>query len=209
MAEHIALALANLNLRETLKRQSIRDPLTNLFNRRFLDEYLERELLRAARSHSPVSVIMLDVDHFKSFNDEYGHAIGDSVLINLARLLQSIVRGGDVACRYGGEEFVVILPDSAVEGAAKRAEEIRMAASHMETAASNSPISVSIGVAECPTHAVTPIDLMQAADNALYLAKLQGRNRVVVQTADQLQADARLDTWSGKSARPREPGLTA
>ena len=182
-AEHIALALANLNLRETLRRQSIRDPLTNLFNRRFLDEYLDRELKRAARSGSPVSVIMLDVDHFKPFNDEYGHAIGDSVLISLARLIQGNLRGGDVACRQGGEEFVLILPDAALEGAAKRAEQLRTGISQMQVAGADRPVQVSLGVSAYPVHGATAKELLQAADRALYRAKSSGRNRVEVESS--------------------------
>ena len=121
----MALSLSNLNLRETLQHQSIRDPLTGLFNRRYMDETLERERQRAARSDTSLGVIMLDIDHFKKFNDMFGHEAGDTVLEELGVLLKNHVRGSDIACRYGGEEFVLILPESPLEIVIERAELIR------------------------------------------------------------------------------------
>lgn len=197
LAEHLALALANLNLREALRRQSIRDPLTNLFNRRFLDEYLDRELRRAARSGSPVSVIMLDIDHFKDVNDQLGHAVGDAVLASLGRLLAASLRGGDVACRLGGEEFALVLPDAAADGAASRAEQIRGAVAQMIVPEAAREIHVSLGVAACPMHAISAKELLQVADTALYQAKNTGRNRVVLAGADQGEIANRSEVWTG------------
>ncbi len=125
LAEHIALLLSNLYLRDTLRQQSIRDPLTGLFNRRFREETLAREVARARRAKSPLGVIMLDIDHFKCFNDTHGHAAGDAVLKALGGFLLEHVRGGDVPCRYGGEEFALILPGAVPADAAQRAEELR------------------------------------------------------------------------------------
>ena len=120
-AEQIALALANLRLRDTLKSQSIRDPLTGLFNRRFLEESLERECRRSIRASRPLSVMMLDIDHFKRFNDTFGHDAGDAVLREVGAVLRSFFRGEDVACRYGGEEFALVLTDTTAEGSLARA----------------------------------------------------------------------------------------
>ena len=112
LAEHLALAVANLKLRETLRTQSIRDPLTGIFNRRYMEESLERELRRTIRKKLPLALLMVDVDHFKHFNDTFGHEAGDEILRELARLFQSRLRAEDIACRYGGEEFVLILPEA-------------------------------------------------------------------------------------------------
>ena len=127
VAEQFALALANVRLRETLRSQSIRDPLTGLFNRRYMEETLDRELSRAEREHRPLSLLLLDIDRFKHFNDSFGHEAGDIVLSSLGALLRSVSRAGDVACRYGGEEFVLILPAASLADAQRRAEEIREA----------------------------------------------------------------------------------
>ena len=128
VAEHAALALANLQLREILRTQSVRDPLTGLYNRRYLEESLDRELQRATRKKCSLGVMMLDVDHFKRFNDTFGHEAGDSVLKTLANLFRAQLRSSDIACRYGGEEFVMILPEASLEATRQRAEEIREAA---------------------------------------------------------------------------------
>ena len=182
-AEQIALALANLKLRETLRNQSIRDPLTNLFNRRYMEESSERELRRAARKQTPLGIIMLDVDHFKQFNDGFGHDAGDEMLRLVARLLQSSIRAEDIACRYGGEEFVLVLPDSSLEDARRRAEQLREATRqiqlqlHGQAAAG---ISLSLGVAAFPIHGCTVEALLRVADLALYRAKHEGRDRVAV-----------------------------
>jgi diguanylate cyclase (GGDEF)-like protein/PAS domain S-box-containing protein len=180
MAEHVALALANIQLRETLRQQSIRDPLTNLFNRRFLDEFLDRELRRAARTRTPIAVIMADIDHFKAVNDDLGHAVGDALLARLADTLQTLLRGADVACRVGGEEFILVLPDCGVAEGAARAEQLRQAAKAMELMDTGRAITLSLGVAGSPAHGNSSQALLRAADSALYAAKDRGRDRVEV-----------------------------
>ena len=183
VADQLGLAVANLKLRETLRNQSIRDPLTGLFNRRYLEETLERELRRAERSHGALGIVMLDLDRFKQFNDTFGHDIGDVLLREMGRLLQAAVRGGDVACRYGGEEFVLVLPDAEAEVTRQRAERIRDAVKHLfisHHGQSVGSVSVSAGVAAFPAHGNTAESLVQAADAALYRAKAEGRDRVVV-----------------------------
>ncbi len=186
VAEQIALALANLRLRDALRAQSIRDPLTGLFNRRFMEESLDRELKRSARSGRPVGVILLDVDHFKRYNDTYGHEAGDAVLRELGNFIRALVRGEDVACRYGGEEFILLMPEATVEIAAARAEQLRQGVKRIQVSAHGQPlgaISISIGVAAYPVHGVLSDVLLRSADNALYEAKSLGRDRVVISTA--------------------------
>src|SRR6185369_2149889 len=119
---HLELALANLKLQDTLRQQSIRDPLTGLFNRRYLEETLEREIQRVQRKQGSLSILMLDIDHFKHFNDAFGHGAGDVVLGELGVVLRGNIRGGDIACRFGGEEFTLVLHDATVEAAVQRAE---------------------------------------------------------------------------------------
>jgi len=183
VAEQLGLALVNLQLRETLRMQSLRDPLTGLHNRRYLDESLPREITRCLRRQLPLAVLMLDVDHFKSFNDTHGHAAGDALLSAIARALQANTRGEDLVCRYGGEEFTVVLVDAARKDALRRAEDIRDAlgaitVQHLRQMLG--PRTVSIGLAMLPDDGKTPETLLQAADAALYEAKRAGRNRVVV-----------------------------
>lgn len=183
MSEHISLALANLSLRETLRNQAIHDPLTGLFNRRYMEETLERELLRAARRLVPLSVIMFDLDHFKAFNDTFGHTVGDRVLQAVGIFLRQHARAEDITCRYGGEEFVVILPETTIDVALKRAEELRAGLKELTLVSRDvgqPGISVSLGVASYPAHGSTVSDLMQAADVALYSAKRAGRDRAML-----------------------------
>ncbi|BAZ20472.1 diguanylate cyclase with PAS/PAC and GAF sensors [Kalymmatonema gypsitolerans NIES-4073] len=183
VAEHIALALANLKLRETLKNQSIRDPLTGLFNRRYMEESLEREIRRAERKEQPLGVIMLDVDHFKRFNDIHGHEAGDIVLRELGEFLKSMIRGSDIACRYGGEEFIVLLPEAPLKITELRADQMRSGTKHLNLQyrrESLGAISLSLGVASYPQHGNTAETVIRAADAALYQAKTQGRDRVVI-----------------------------
>jgi diguanylate cyclase (GGDEF)-like protein len=183
VAEHVGLAIANLLLRETLRNQSIRDPLTGLFNRRFLEETLERELLRAARSQRPLGVIVLDLDHFKRFNDTYGHQAGDALLRELGGLLRDQLRGGDVPCRYGGEEFVLILPEASLDSTRRRAGQLREAVHRLQVAdrgQSLGLVTLSAGVAVFPTHGTSGDALIRAADAALYRAKAAGRDQVQV-----------------------------
>jgi len=183
VADSVALALANLKLRESLRQQSIRDPLTDLFNRRYLEEALDRELLRSSRAQTQVGVLMLDIDHFKEFNDSFGHTIGDLLLRELGSFLKRCIRGGDIACRYGGEEFLLLLPDTTLDILVPRAEQVRKDAKklrvpdHGELSLS---ISISIGVAIFPRNGSNGEALLQAADEALYRAKNEGRDRVVV-----------------------------
>jgi diguanylate cyclase (GGDEF)-like protein len=183
MADRTALALANLKLRISLRQQSIRDPLTDLFNRRYLEETLDRELRRATRLQRPVGVVMMDLDHFKSFNDRFGHEAGDLLLRELGKLLKKHIRGGDVACRYGGEEFALILPDISMEDVRQRAEQLRAEIKDMDIKyreATLESITLSLGVAMFPDHGNTGSLLLRAADTALYEAKRMGRDRVVV-----------------------------
>jgi diguanylate cyclase (GGDEF)-like protein len=181
--EQIALALSNLKLRDSLRQQSIRDPLTGLFNRRYLEESLLLEIQRAKRSNSPFSILMIDLDHFKRFNDTHGHEAGDIVLQNLGRFLQRHIRGGDIACRYGGEEFTLVLPGTSLELAQQRAEELNagVRALHVDfNGSSLGPLSISAGVATFPNHGESVELVLQSADMALYQAKNEGRDRVVV-----------------------------
>jgi diguanylate cyclase (GGDEF)-like protein len=182
VADQLGLAVANLKLRETLRNQSIRDPLTGLFNRRYLEETLEREIKRAERGRGAVGVVMLDLDRFKNFNDTFGHNVGDMLLAELGRLLQTSIRTSDVACRYGGEEFVLVIPDADVEVTCQRAERVREAVKRLFVSCrgqSVGSVTVSAGVAAYPTHGVTAEALVQAADAALYRAKSDGRDRVI------------------------------
>lgn len=183
VAEHLALALANFRLRATLRTQSIRDPLTGLYNRRYLEESLDRELRRADRSGRPLSVVSMDVDHFKRFNDTFGHSAGDAVLAAVGRVVLEHVRGEDIACRMGGEELVVILPDCSGETAVARAEELRMVVRRLAVEFQGQAlgrVTVSLGIATFPTHGTSTEALMLAADAALYDAKAEGRDRTHV-----------------------------
>ncbi|HKQ86599.1 MAG TPA: sensor domain-containing diguanylate cyclase [Candidatus Acidoferrales bacterium] len=182
-AEQSALALANLNMREVLRFQSIRDPLTTLYNRRYMEESLDRELRRASRKKCPLGVMMLDVDHFKRFNDTFGHEAGDCVLRFLGNLLRSQFRAEDVVCRYGGEEFAVILPEASLEMTRERAIQLCKTAkeSIIEYRGQTlERVSISIGVSCYPENGATGDSLLRAADAALYRAKAEGRDRTVV-----------------------------
>ncbi|MFB2938701.1 PAS domain-containing protein [Aerosakkonemataceae cyanobacterium BLCC-F154] len=183
VAEHIALALANLRLRETLQNQSIRDPLTGLFNRRYLEESLERELHRSAKARQNLGVMMLDVDHFKKFNDTFGHDAGDLVLRELGIFLQKNTRVSDITCRYGGEEFTLIMLDVSLADLQERSENLRQGVKCLNLQYHSQylgGITLSIGVAIYPEHGITGEELIQAADAALYIAKKQGRDRVSI-----------------------------
>ena len=183
LAEQASLALANLKLREVLRTQSIRDPLTNLYNRRYMEESLDRELSRAVRKHTPLSLMLIDVDHFKRFNDTFGHEAGDIVLRSLGHLLQSQLRSEDIVCRFGGEEFVVILPDAPLDGARQRGEQLREATKELITEFRGQTlgrVTLSIGISTFPAHGGTGATLVEAADAALYRAKKEGRDCVVL-----------------------------
>ncbi|MFI5180985.1 MAG: diguanylate cyclase [Thermoanaerobaculia bacterium] len=183
VGEHVALGLAKLRLQESLQQLSVRDPLTSLFNRRHMEESLGRELRRAERQGTPLGLIMLDIDHFKRFNDTLGHDAGDALLRELGALLSRVIRGGDIACRFGGEEFTIVLPGASLETTRQRAEQIREAAKqlrvhHGERALE--PITLSLGVAAFPQNGTSRDVLVQNADVALYRAKQEGRDRVSV-----------------------------
>ena len=181
VAEHTSLAVANLRLHETLSSQSIRDPLTGLFNRRYMEESLEREVRRAGRYRHSVGIIMLDLDHFKRFNDTYGHQGGDALLRELGAMLQRSIRGGDIACRYGGEEFTLILPEATSADAGQRAEHLREAVKTLRAQLHRQPlgpVTVSAGVATYPENGSSGDAVLRAADAALYQAKAGGRDQV-------------------------------
>jgi diguanylate cyclase (GGDEF)-like protein len=163
------------NALRDLHEQAIRDPLTSLYNRRFLQDYLQRELIRARRERAPLAVIMMDLDHFKRINDRGGHPFGDQVLVETGALLKRHVRGSDIACRYGGEEFAVVLPKTTIESALRRSEEV---CSAVRAERRLHGTTASLGVALCPTHATDADALLRAADHALYQAKKAGRNQV-------------------------------
>lgn len=183
VSEQLALAITNMRLRETLRTQSLRDPLTGLSNRRELDENLPREIARSQSSSQPTSLMVLDIDHFKRFNDTFGHDAGDSVLREFAHLLRKAVRAEDLVARLGGEEFIIVLPSMPSDRAFTMAQDIRTRVEQMEVVhrgVSLGKVTCSIGIAECPRHATDAARLVNMADAALYRAKTQGRNRVVV-----------------------------
>ena len=183
VAEHVSLALSNMKLRETLRNLSIRDPLTGLFNRRYMEEVLEQELLKAKRYGRSLGVIMLDIDHFKRFNDTYGHETGDLVLRELGVFLQNHIRMTDIPCRFGGEEFALILPEADMELTQQRAEQVRQGVADIRVKVQGqtfASITISEGVAVFPENGPTGPDILRAADEALYRAKLMGRNHVAI-----------------------------
>ncbi|HEX9014610.1 MAG TPA: diguanylate cyclase [Chloroflexota bacterium] len=183
VAEHVSLALANLNLRETLRNQAMRDPLTGLYNRAYMEKILDRELMGAVRTETPLAVMMLDIDEFKRYNDVYGHDAGDILLQRLGNHLKTQLRDGDVACRYGGEEFTLIMPRVDGDVALRRAEELRQSVKRLETEHRGQhlgSISVSVGIAVFPEHGDRGGLLLRTADTALYRAKAEGRDRAVL-----------------------------
>jgi len=185
VADSLALAISNLKLRESLRQQSIRDPLTGMFNRRYMEESLEREIARAARAGHGLGVIMLDVDHFKDFNDMFGHEAGDAVLRELGVFFRSQIRESDIGCRYGGEEFALIMPDAGLDITRQRAEKIRMEIKGLQVRHHErllGSLTFSLGVAAFPGHGATGDVLLRIADAALYRAKRSGRDRVVIGT---------------------------
>lgn len=188
VTEAIKLSLSNLKLREKLREQAIHDPLTGLFNRRYLEEILSRELHRARRGNSPLCVAMLDLDNFKQFNDTFGHDAGDSLLRDLGQVLREKLRKSDISCRYGGDEFVLVLPDSSLADTQQRVEQIGALVKELQIRHGRprlDTMTVSVGVAEAPGHGSTAPEILHAADNALYAAKQAGRDRVLVCQARQ------------------------
>jgi diguanylate cyclase (GGDEF)-like protein len=190
--EQIALEIGNMKSRDALREQSIRDPLTGLYNRRYLEESLQRELLRAVRMtrrRAGLAVLMIDVDHFKRFNDEHGHEAGDIVLGAIGSRLRRVVRASDIASRFGGEEFVVVLPEVTPARAMVRAEQVRAAVEALcldHHGEALPPVTVSVGVAMYPQHGDSVEILLRAADHALYGAKRDGRNQIRCVTAEEL-----------------------
>ncbi|MBV5298333.1 MAG: diguanylate cyclase [Rhodoferax sp.] len=188
--EQVGLSIGNLKLRESLRQASIRDVLTGLYNRRFFDESSQREMMRALRQqtkgdYAGLALMMIDIDHFKRFNDQHGHEVGDQVLREVAQVLQSQTRGSDVAARFGGEEFTIVLADITEQLALERAELVRQGVEQLVLRTSGKDIgtiTISIGLAQFPAHGTTVEALLLAADKALYEAKSSGRNRVVVAT---------------------------
>lgn len=170
------------SLQSQLKEQAIHDPLTGLFNRRFFSESLEKETSQALRDNSTLSIIILDIDHFKKVNDQYGHKFGDLALQHLAKLLTDNIRSGDIACRFGGEEFVILMPNAETESAFERAEFLRKQFEEMIVEFENKSLSCtfSAGVASFPTHADSGESALNLADTALYESKSNGRNRVTI-----------------------------
>jgi diguanylate cyclase (GGDEF)-like protein len=184
VAEQIAMSMANFTLRDSLRNLSIRDPLTDLYNRRYMEETLKRELSSAVRSQDQLTVLQIDVDHFKDFNDTYGHEVGDAVLKSVGEVLLLLFRESDVPCRSGGEEFTVILPNCAWADGERRAQELQLCVAELDfpfksKAARPTPPTLSIGIASSPEHGNTATALLRAADQALYAAKAAGRDRIV------------------------------
>lgn len=183
IAERYSPSLISLRLRETLRIQSIRDPLTGLYNRRHMEGSLMREERRARRRGSPLGIIVIDVDHFKSFNDRNGHDAGDNLLRELGAFLTECTRGEDIACRYGGEEFTIILPEASLSNTRSRAEELRRGVKEklrIHRGQTIDQITVSLGVAVFPKHGNSAREALKSADRALYKAKAAGRDRVAV-----------------------------
>jgi diguanylate cyclase (GGDEF)-like protein len=184
LTENIASALVNHRLQRSLREQTIRDPLTGLFNRRYMEEALTLEIARSSRSGAPLSVVMCDVDHFKRFNDEFGHDAGDAVLQAVASEMRSRFREGDVVCRYGGEEFTIIAPGTTADALVQRVEMVRHAIGEINIRQKGRTLgttSMSFGIATWAAGmAKDGSTLVQAADEALYEAKRTGRNRTSV-----------------------------
>ncbi len=192
----IKQCLYSLRLRDELREQATHDPLTGMCNRRYLDESLSRELHRGRRSKSPLCVVMLDLDNFKPFNDTFGHDAGDSLLRQLGNMIRDKLRKSDISCRYGGDEFVVVLPDSSVADTEQRMEQILALVAELPTqnGAPRPDITISAGIASAPEHGSTAAELLQAADKAMYDAKHAGGDCVVV-----YQAHRPLETAEGAS----------
>lgn len=188
VGEAIKVSLSNLKLQEKLRDQAIRDPLTGLLNRRFLEETLARDVYRAQRHNSPLCVVMLDLDDFKRFNDTFGHDVADSLLRELGQGMREKLRKGDISCRYGGDEFVLVLPDSPLPDAQRRVEQICAMVKEMQSRhgdARAGAMTMSAGIAQAGIHASNPSELLRAADKALYAAKAAGRDSVAIYQAEQ------------------------
>jgi len=186
VGETIKLSLSNLKLRDELRQQAIHDPLTGLFNRRYLQETLPRDLYQAQRRKAPLCVVMLDLDGFKQFNDSFGHGPGDALLREFGRVLREHLRKSDVSCRYGGDEFLLVLPDSSIADTQGRMEEIRIFLKGLPIHYGEQVlgmITLSAGIAQIPEHDISVAELLRAADQALYAAKQAGGDRTVIYQA--------------------------
>jgi diguanylate cyclase (GGDEF)-like protein len=180
LASQSAVAIENARLYAAERQQAIRDPLTGLFNRRYMEETLERELSRAERKGTPLGIIMLDIDHFKQYNDTFGHEVGDAILCEIGHLLKEQIRREDVACRFGGEEFILILPETTRDLVFGRAEALREDIKNIQIKFRDKllgTITTSLGVSVFPEHGSTAVALLRAADMALYQSKREGRDR--------------------------------
>ncbi len=203
---HVALALVNLKLNESLRDQAVRDGLTSVFNRRFMEESLVREIAKAKRSLSPLSVVMLDLDYFKQFNDEFGHEAGDILLQRFADLMRASFREADVVCRYGGDEFVLMLPGASLDFARARTEQMQESLRGTTIQYRGRilrALTMSAGLATLPDHGLTGEELLNAADKALYRAKNEGRDRLVI--AEPLGTE----TVISEEAAPENPSESA
>jgi diguanylate cyclase (GGDEF)-like protein len=178
VADILATATQNARYVDRVRQLAYRDGLTGVFNRRYFDSRLVEEITRAARYGGGVSVLMIDLDHCKNINDEFGHMIGDDVLRAASTIFNRHLRKVDVVCRYGGEEFAVVLPATQGGSAAAVANKLRLAVANAQYAGVTWPVTISIGVAEFPANGITRDDIVRSADMALYQAKETGRNRV-------------------------------
>lgn len=202
LADGMSLALANMALREKLRNQALRDPLTGLYNRRYMEDCLQRFVRLAEREAREISLIMVDLDHFKRLNDEHGHAFGDQVLRDAALALTGSLRETDIVCRFGGEELVVILPDCPLERAADKAEVLRLRIEELSNT-HGADISASFGVASLPHTSQSVADLLAAADTALYKAKQAGRNQVAKAPLRPFRIDRAIEEGSQLEEFPR------
>lgn len=183
IAEQIAIGISNIKLRETLRNLSFRDTLTGLYNRRYLEETLERDISRCERNSSPLVIMMIDIDHFKQFNDVFGHEAGDMVIQSLASVLRNFARKSDIVCRYGGDEFIMVVPEMDSEAALIHTEELHRSVDDIHLRYGDKAlgqITISVGIGICPIHGKTMRELIEAADRALYQAKNSGRNKTVI-----------------------------
>jgi diguanylate cyclase (GGDEF)-like protein/PAS domain S-box-containing protein len=183
LVEYVSLSIANLKLRESLINQSIKDPLTGIFNRRYMEETLQREISRAERKRSELSIVMMDIDHFKKFNDIYGHEAGDEILVKLAEFFRLKIRQSDVFCRFGGEEFIMILPESNIEDTFNRFDQLREEVKSLTVHYQNQrlpAVALSMGIAAYPEHGADTNKLLLVADKALYKAKQEGRDKIII-----------------------------
>ena len=194
IAENLSLAISNTQLRETLRHQALRDPMTGLFNRRYLLETLQREIDRSACSSSPTSVILFDIDHFKRFNDVAGHDAGDAIIVAIGTLMKRWAQPSEIVARYGGEEFMIVLPDATLQQAMERAEDIRRSIEALTVIHLNQRlglVTISAGVSTFPNEGGNQADLIKSADEALYQAKRSGRNRVLPAGSKLIDEDRR------------------